>query len=468
MHLHRYGYFLIAAVASILNLTDNDIFAQSFQSLDFESGLHGWNIQDGAVLCWQIGTPNGSDSPSTAHRGNSCIGTVMNSTYSNNSNARLISPSFTVPPPGENPRLWFWHWFKIDSQNSDDSCLVEISTDGGTLWSLLTSNAHFGVDNDTLDMSLSQGWTQGLLDLSPFAGQAVKIAFHFISDGSGVDDGWYIDDIFLRTGVLTGLDNDFDDADAYKDWTIDNGTVWQIGAPVKAESDSPDFARSAPACLGTPNYDQYRNDAYARFISPPFLVDSGSPRMIYWQFYELKSNDSGMVQVSTDKGQSWSLLDNIVTNATQAIWLPDTCDLSSFAGDTIQVAFLFRSNVSGVGAGWFIDDISFQDITALSVRQVVGAPLPQSFELFQNYPNPFNPETKIEFYVPRASIIKVAIYNVLGQKVTGLVDLQLGPGRYIATWDGKDRFGTDLPSGVYFCKLSTTDFAKSIKMVLLR
>ncbi len=468
MNLNRYSLFVIATVTSILTLICDDLFAQSFQCLDFEFGLHGWAVQNGAVACWESGIPNGTDAPSAAHGGNSCIGTVMNAPYLNNSDARLISPSFIVPPVGENPRLWFWHWFRIDSENSDDSCLVEISTDGGTVWSLLTSEAYFGVDNDTLDLSQSQGWTQGLLDLSPFSGQTVKIAFHFISDGSGVTEGWYIDDICIKTGVLSGLDNNFDGADAYKDWTIDNGTVWQIGAPIKIEPDSPDSARSVPACAGTPNYSQYPNNAHARLMSPLFLVDVGSPRLIYWQYYEINSNDSGMVQVSTDRGQSWSLLGNIVTNATQTIWLPDTCDLSQFVGDTIHVAFLFRSNSSGFRAGWFIDDIVFQDITTLDVREIVGLGLPQSIELFQNYPNPFNPETQIEFFVPKASRIEVAIYNVLGQKVAGLVDLQLLPGRYIATWDGKDRFGLDQPSGVYFCSLTCADWAKRIKMVLLR
>ncbi len=92
---------------------------------------------------------------------------------------------------------------------------------------------------------------------------------------------------------------------------------------------------------------------------------------------------------------------------------------------------------------------------ALTDVQLVDTPtLPQDYSLGANYPNPFNPETTIPFELSRATRVTVGIYNILGQRLTTLVDEQLSAGSYTVQWDGKSDSNRSAASGVYFYRLS--------------
>ncbi|NIW45714.1 MAG: hypothetical protein GWN30_13475, partial [Gammaproteobacteria bacterium] len=75
------------------------------------------------------------------------------------------------------------------------------------------------------------------------------------------------------------------------------------------------------------------------------------------------------------------------------------------------------------------------------------ATIPEHYALKQNHPNPFNPSTTIEYQLPRAAEVKLAIYNVLGQKVRTLVNGKLAPGYHSVVWDGRDDRGVVASSG---------------------
>jgi len=86
-----------------------------------------------------------------------------------------------------------------------------------------------------------------------------------------------------------------------------------------------------------------------------------------------------------------------------------------------------------------------------------------SFRLGQNYPNPFNPTTKIEFSIARRSYVNISLYNILGEKIKVLTDHIYNPGTFEINFDG-----SDLPSGIYYYKLTTENFQEIKKMVLLK
>ena len=94
--------------------------------------------------------------------------------------------------------------------------------------------------------------------------------------------------------------------------------------------------------------------------------------------------------------------------------------------------------------------------------------IPEVLALGQNYPNPFNANTEIRYQIPNARFISLKIYNILGQEVRILVNENKEPGYYVAIWDGDDRFGRAVASGVYFYRMETGDFVKIKKMILLR
>jgi thiol-disulfide isomerase/thioredoxin len=109
----------------------------------------------------------------------------------------------------------------------------------------------------------------------------------------------------------------------------------------------------------------------------------------------------------------------------------------------------------------FINQVAVFD-TITSVSQL-GSEIPDKYELYQNYPNPFNPETVIKFDIPKAGIVKLAIFNILGEQVDVLHDGFLNYGRFESSWNA-----SSLPSGVYFYKLETEDFVSIKKLVLLK
>jgi hypothetical protein len=88
---------------------------------------------------------------------------------------------------------------------------------------------------------------------------------------------------------------------------------------------------------------------------------------------------------------------------------------------------------------------------------------PSEFSLSQNYPNPFNPTTSIGFAISNGGFVSLKIYDLLGREVATIVNQRLLPGRYTSTWDA-----TEVPSGVYLYRLSTSAFVETRKLVLLR
>lgn len=107
-----------------------------------------------------------------------------------------------------------------------------------------------------------------------------------------------------------------------------------------------------------------------------------------------------------------------------------------------------------------------------SIEQNTVTAIPSTFQLFQNYPNPFNTETDIRYQIVDdrfPSPISLKIYNILGQEVKTLVNREHMPREYVATWDGKDRSGNDVSSGIYFYRLSTgKNISQARRMMLLR
>ncbi|MSS73884.1 MAG: T9SS type A sorting domain-containing protein [Candidatus Latescibacteria bacterium] len=88
--------------------------------------------------------------------------------------------------------------------------------------------------------------------------------------------------------------------------------------------------------------------------------------------------------------------------------------------------------------------------------------------LNQNYPNPFNPETAIRYELPRATNVRMTIYNAQGQAVRTLVDGPRPAGAQAVRWDGRDDRGRGVASGIYYYRLEAAGFSETQKMLLLK
>jgi hypothetical protein len=89
--------------------------------------------------------------------------------------------------------------------------------------------------------------------------------------------------------------------------------------------------------------------------------------------------------------------------------------------------------------------------------------LPNTFHLCTNYPNPFNAQTTISYSIPKAGQVNLTIYNILGQKVTTLIDGVQQAGEHRVVWDA-----SDATSGIYFYTMRTSEITKARSCLLLK
>lgn len=134
------------------------------------------------------------------------------------------------------------------------------------------------------------------------------------------------------------------------------------------------------------------------------------------------------------------------------------------------------------GAGDWVTDSTTKEIAYPLVIKVVeyddGTGLrdlgldvitPDDYVIEQNFPNPFNPSTTVRFSIPTNKNISLNVYDVNGQLVKRLIDNQtMRQGSYEYVWDGTNAAGSKVASGTYFCRLEWGNFAKSIKMLLVK
>jgi len=141
----------------------------------------------------------------------------------------------------------------------------------------------------------------------------------------------------------------------------------------------------------------------------------------------------------------------------------------SSSSDANGNLFITGDGIGGFGSfvfnGGFLAKIS-NPVTA--VREVKSS-APQNFYLSQNYPNPFNPSTSINYNLPFNSIVKIEVFNILGEKVRDLFNGQKTAGNYKVNFNANT-----LSSGVYFYMLEAKSldgkntFRKTKKMILLK
>ena len=108
------------------------------------------------------------------------------------------------------------------------------------------------------------------------------------------------------------------------------------------------------------------------------------------------------------------------------------------------------------------DDMYEFTAIASGIAGDVGS-IPRTIELSQNYPNPFNPMTTISYRISRLGPVELSIFDLLGRKISTLVQSVQAPGRYMMTWDA-----TGLSSGLYFYKLTTDGAVITRKALLLK
>jgi len=124
----------------------------------------------------------------------------------------------------------------------------------------------------------------------------------------------------------------------------------------------------------------------------------------------------------------------------------------------------FDTKVKAAIGNASVVDLTLNKTTMVEIERNSKNKLPHKFLLKQNYPNPFNPTTVISFNLPSTQNVRLEIFNVMGQKITTLINnksMSAGNHRY-------EFNASKLNSGVYFYRLSTNSFVEIKKMMLLK
>ena len=94
--------------------------------------------------------------------------------------------------------------------------------------------------------------------------------------------------------------------------------------------------------------------------------------------------------------------------------------------------------------------------------------IPDQFKLHHNYPNPFNPITNISYELSNPSRVIITIYDLNGREIKTIVDEWKQPGYYSAVWNSTDKHNNAVSSGIYFYRMKTNTFHKTLKMLLIK
>ncbi len=158
--------------------------------------------------------------------------------------------------------------------------------------------------------------------------------------------------------------------------------------------------------------------------------------------------------------------------------MPIELKISTTLGDTIITVFnnlqtqTFDFTVTGQPTqieldpeNWILKDVN--NITDINDEQN----LPEYFSLGQNYPNPFNPSTTINYTIPDlikhnggdGSLVQLVVYNSLGKQISTLVNEKQNAGNYSINFNSEN-----LPTGIYYYRLTSGNYTETKKMVLLK
>lgn len=189
---------------------------------------------------------------------------------------------------------------------------------------------------------------------------------------------------------------------------------------------------------------QYTNENDASLATPYFVVTPDSS-LKFWHQYSLEQGwDYGHLDI--DNGSKlWRTLG--IFTGTQGSWTQAIYPLQNYSGQTVRLRFRFISDYSIVQEGWYIDDINVPGGVGIAEDNRENTDGMISF-----IPNPFTDKLFIKFVkkIQANGIKELNIYDA-----TGRIVKQMTINSNTMVWDGKDKKGNVLPSGIYFIELTT-------------
>jgi hypothetical protein len=284
------------------------------------------------------------------------------------------------------------------------------------------------------------------------------------------DNGWTVSS---SGGPITKLEQTFSSSTLPVGWqTLDldgNGTTWALRTQVDFGNGQVVNPQTGTHFLFS-SFNSANGSTINDWIITPQLVgvQSGDKISFYAGAIGGSFPDSLRVLVSTTDTNPASFttqLDYFQVAGPIGNWTKYQYDISAFAGQNIYVAIVYYHLNGGI-TGSASDNIwvdHFEWIGSGIVGIEDDPAVVTTYKLDQNYPNPFNPSTIIRYQIPKASDVKLSVYNVLGQEVAVLVNTLQSPGIYEVSFDAGG-----LSSGIYFYRLQAGEVMQTRRMLLTR
>ena len=148
----------------------------------------------------------------------------------------------------------------------------------------------------------------------------------------------------------------------------------------------------------------------------------------------------------------------------------------NYGGDAYDYAYFIKQSIDDyIYVGGTLSDNASPDFWAMKIEDLaLGTELPHYLDLpdrviiSQNRPNPFNSGTRIDYFLPRQSYVKLKIYNILGQDVKTLISGPRPAGRNSVYWNGCDSKGNEVASGIYLYRMKTDNQYQTRKMIIMK
>ena len=327
---------------------------------------------------------------------------------------------------------------------------TDVSTGGATTWSwdfgdnsainTLQSPSHTYTEAGTYTVELS-------VDNGTSADTETKVNYITVS-GSGGD-------------LVTHFNNFDDGIIPPTNWTTtvtNMSNSWMAGNPAANNFSSVDGTNLYSAICPWVAADQ------DEWLIMPSTEMGAQANLVFYAGYSTSWLTSATLKlnISTDEGNSWSLLWEAENDAAGWIWRRQAIDLASYTGQIVKLGWQYIGN-DGDLVG--IDSVYLVTSTPIAVDEKLE--LPSTISLNQNFPNPFNPTTTISYNLPEESAVKLTVFDIRGQDVSTLQNGVKAAGFYEVQWRGMDQSGNPVSTGVYFCRMQAGSYSKVIKMLFL-
>jgi hypothetical protein len=211
---------------------------------------------------------------------------------------------------------------------------------------------------------------------------------------------------------------------------------------------------------------------YIQFDASPISGRSFTVKRIFFNYGGASSTNAmkGKAFYSTNNWSSMTLLNTdsafVYPNSTVSPYSKAVnVTVPNKGRFSLRIYPFWVSATAGTSSKYSVlDSVTISGATAVaSSVEKTGIEVPSEFMLHQNYPNPFNPSTNIEYRISKSGTVTLKVFDVLGREVATLVNVELQPGIYQATFDG-----AHLASGVYLYQLRAGDFVQTQRMVLAK